>query len=540
MALATPRTIALGALLAASLGCADDPAATSLDATADGPSALDAALDVLPARDIQRVSVEAGALAQPLVEGLAITSVAFFQAVKVPVVSESGPLPTEDRVAPVVAGRRAAVRVYVAPRAGWTPRTVTAQLFLEGGGERFALEDTRFVTGASLEGTASSVFLFDVPAERVVPGLRVSAQLTVADGLAMAAGGMSEARMPPDGTNVDVGVEPDPGPLQVMLVPFRYDTDGSGRLPDTSEGQLDRFRALLQAMFPIARVEFTVHASLPWSRPLLQSGNVDFVSMTGELRNLRRAESAPDAVYYYGLIEPTERFDQYCRGGCTLGQGFVVLDFENGARRVAGGLGFTGERAAGTLAHELGHLHGRLHAPCGASGVDLAFPYPNGTLGTWGWDARRRFFYPSGMFDFMSYCSPDWISDYNYGALFQRSVRVNGLAAQEWRPAGAQTVDAPLPRWVARWGGGEAAGWVGVPLVSDAPLAGPRRPLRWRDAAGRDLGGGEAVVEALSEGGAQAVLPVAPEGAHTAALGAFAGGEGYEPDPARVLTLPGR
>jgi hypothetical protein len=73
-----------------------------------------------------------------------------------------------------------------------------------------------------------------------------------------------------------------------------------------------------------------------------------------------------------------------------------VLDFEDGARRVAGGVGFTGDRASSTLAHELGHLHGRLHSPCGATGVDPAYPYPNGALGTWGWDARRRFFYPPG------------------------------------------------------------------------------------------------------------------------------------------------
>ncbi len=539
IALVSPRAAALAALSLMALGCADDAAPAATDAASDAV-AMDAALDAPRALDVPRVTVEAGALAQPLVEGLAITSVAFFQSVKVPVVTEAGPIAAEERVAPVVAGRRAAVRVYVAPRPGWTPRTVTAQLFLEGAGQRWALEDTRFITGASTEGSASSVFSFDVAAERVVPGLRVSAQLSVADGRAMAAGGSSEARMPPDGTNVPVGVEANPGPLRVMLVPYRYNTDMSGRLPDTSEAQLERFRSLLLAMFPISAVELTLHDPLPWTRPLLQSGNVDFVAMTGELRNLRRVEAAEDAVYYYGLIQPTERFDQYCRGGCTLGQGFVVLDFEDGARRVAGGVGFTGDRASSTLAHELGHLHGRLHSPCGATGVDPAYPYPNGALGTWGWDARRRFFYPPGMFDFMSYCDPDWISDYSYGALYQRAMRVGGVAAQRWRAPGAEAVAPAAPRHLVRWGGGEAAGWVDVPLVTDAQLVGPRRTLRWRDAAGRDLGGGEAVVEALAEGGAQAVLPVAPEGARVAALGPFPGGDGFEADGARVLTLPTR
>jgi hypothetical protein len=44
-----------------------------------------------------------------------------------------------------------------------------------------------------------------------------------------------------------------------MLVPLRYDTDGSGRLPNTSPEMLARFRAHLEALYPVTGAELTVH-----------------------------------------------------------------------------------------------------------------------------------------------------------------------------------------------------------------------------------------------------------------------------------------
>ncbi|MCA9626909.1 MAG: hypothetical protein KC766_04565 [Myxococcales bacterium] len=80
------------------------------------------------------------------------------------------------------------------------------------------------------------------------------------------------------------------------------------------------------------------------------------------------------------------------------------------------------------MAHELGHAHGRAHAPCGqVQQTDGAFPYAGGGIGSWGYDMSiDRVRQPTSYKDIMGYCNPNWISDYNYGAIFDRVAYVNG------------------------------------------------------------------------------------------------------------------
>jgi hypothetical protein len=81
------------------------------------------------------------------------------------------------------------------------------------------------------------------------------------------------------------------------------------------------------------------------------------------------------------------------------------------------------------MAHEVGHAHGRNHAPCGgAQGVDSKFPYSGGGIGVWGYDINTKtFINPSKGKDIMGYCSPEWVSDYTYTALYNRIAFVNGV-----------------------------------------------------------------------------------------------------------------
>ena len=56
------------------------------------------------------------------------------------------------------------------------------------------------------------------------------------------------------------------------------------------------------------------------------------------------------------------------------------------------------------------------HAPCGdPANTDLSYPYPDGSVGAWGYDFRDggRLVGPSTP-DLMSYCGPKWISDYHF------------------------------------------------------------------------------------------------------------------------------
>jgi len=106
----------------------------------------------------------------------------------------------------------------------------------------------------------------------------------------------------------------------------------------------------------------------------------------------------------------------------------VVPDLHGALRDGILGLGYTPGRSAigyggQTLAHELGHNFGRLHAPCGAPTKtwDINFPYAEGKTGEFGFDPDTQKVYdPAGTYDFMSYCGPAWMSPYTYQALYDR------------------------------------------------------------------------------------------------------------------------
>ena len=89
-------------------------------------------------------------------------------------------------------------------------------------------------------------------------------------------------------------------------------------------------------------------------------------------------------------------------------------------------VGYPSEKSHGTLAQELAHAMGRLHAPCGvAKAMDTKYPYADASIGTWGWDLEtKELVDPNEVVDFMSYCSPVWVSDYTYAGLYNRMIEV--------------------------------------------------------------------------------------------------------------------
>ena len=91
-------------------------------------------------------------------------------------------------------------------------------------------------------------------------------------------------------------------------------------------------------------------------------------------------------------------------------------------RRVAGlarlnGIYSVVTLSSGTIAHELGHNLSLLHAPCGnPSFLDPNYPHDGGLIGSWGYDSNTLYA-PDTHADVMSYCDPDWISDYHFNKL---------------------------------------------------------------------------------------------------------------------------
>lgn len=140
------------------------------------------------------------------------------------------------------------------------------------------------------------------------------------------------------------------------------------------------------------------------------------------MASVRDLDQPADDVYYFGLVNPAASRTAYCRTGCTLGRAYLA-DAPTLFSRAGWGVGFTGDESAWVMAHELGHNHGAPHAPCAVLDYfDQDYPYANGALGTTGYDQVSGNFYPSSdRRDVMGYCTPQWISDYNYRRFFERS-----------------------------------------------------------------------------------------------------------------------
>ena len=131
----------------------------------------------------------------------------------------------------------------------------------------------------------------------------------------------------------------------------------------------------------------------------------------------------------------------------------------------AGGVAFLPGRSsfavpvAHTIAHELGHNMNLQHAPCGTTG-DASFPYPDGSIGVWGYNFREggSLVRPARP-DLMSYCFFDqWISNYSFTnalryRLFDEGPPAGPIVASSkslllWGGVGADSVPYLEPAFV--------------------------------------------------------------------------------------------
>jgi hypothetical protein len=445
-------------LTAAILGCKDDRKFSKGD-------------DVPPGCDV---------VSGDVARGLDITDVAVYQGVRIPLM-EGGSQANGDEHSPVIAGKDAMMRIHVLRQTDWETRAVYARVDFEGGAQEHCPIEVQFEVNANstLE-SLSSTLNVDLPGDVIQPGVGYTVSIRESDDDDY--GGDSESAVWPAEGTAPFDAQDAGGPLRVVIVPVRYNADGSARLPELGDAQLQLYEELFYATYPVSEVEIEVLDPMDWGQAVSAYGQ-GWDTLLNQITEFRGQNGAANNEYYFGLFSPADSLGAFCGSGCVSGLCNLVEQPSMSWGRACIGLGFAGTQAADTMIHEVGHAHGRWHSPSGgAQQVDPGYPYSGGFIGVQGYDLfGESLKEPSQYYDFMGYASPQWVSDYTYEALFDRVVAVSAMADmilpdgfQEWWPTVAIGID------------GTAS--AGPRLRLGAPPAGRETAVTFVGAGGEEVG----------------------------------------------------
>jgi hypothetical protein len=358
-------------------------------------------------------------------QNITLDEVAVFQGLKVSLAKGGQLADRGSPKMPIVSGRDAVVRLYVTPGSDWSPHDVTARLKITThtptGTLSRIFSTTKTIDKASTDDSMDSTINIPLPGSALLTGATFAVVLNEDKG--SAAQDADPARFPQDGSFADMAVSGG-GTVKVVIVPVKYNADGSGRVPETGDDMIKAYSDHFYRLYPAAKIDIQVRDPYDWGSIIGASG-AGFPQVLMAMGGLRASDGVDPDVYYYGAFEPSGSFNAFCGGGCVTGLSEVGGPFSVG-------IGFPGDETTLTAVHEVGHAHGLKHAPCGgAANPDPAFPYPDGSDGVWSLDPLdvTKLYAPSTK-DMMGYCpAPNWISDYHYKKLFVRVESDNHLVA---------------------------------------------------------------------------------------------------------------
>ncbi|MFZ5471713.1 MAG: M66 family metalloprotease [Myxococcota bacterium] len=236
---------------------------------------------------------------------------------------------------------------------------------------------------AEVPGTLAQQYRGTVPDTWVAPNLEVRVEVDPGDTLAET-----------DETNNTLTVQPTVGAGNEVFITL---------VPVVHAGQPARLNLnvdeAMRQLWPVKRAPTQTRAPYTFGGTLGATSATVWAQLLGELAQVRQADGS--RRYYYGLVR---------------------VGYSNGIA----GIGYLGQPAAvgrddsiETAVHEVGHNMNRAHAPCGnPDQPDPSFPYASARLGSFGYDfVSGALIAPTAAYDVMSYCSPEWVSDFNYRAV---------------------------------------------------------------------------------------------------------------------------
>lgn len=425
--------------------------------------------------------------------GVTLKRIDVYQTVKVPVMDSGAEITTDKRTTDIVTGRTTMFRLSLALSAGFSARQLSGRITLDNGTTAAQYFAKVMVSKDSVETEPTSTFQIVVPADQITADTLYSAELVEC---ATATGQAGSARFPASG-QIPLAAR-HTGGLKVTIIPLK----SNNKVPDTSDTTLNTYRQQMLAMYPIDAITFTVAEPLTIAYPVDWEGTLD------QLRAKRKAENPAADVYYYGMLKPQDTFSAFCQNSCTTGIGYVG-ETNSGGYRAAMGVGYADRVSAQTMAHEIGHNHGRNHAPCvpnggSISGVDSKYPFTDGRTGIIGYDSRSNALLSEKGTDLMGYCSNVWLSEYTYGGLTDRVALVNGNKLNVLDAAALQTFRVLLV------GGTKGARW-GVPITTPSLPEGTPVTARVFDDAGNWLQEITVYRTEISDSGRASIMVPEPE-----------------------------
>jgi hypothetical protein len=388
-----------------------------------------------------------------LARGISIAKVDVSQGTSIPVAIDGEWVGPEERNSRIVEGRAMLVRAFWEYEEDWEPRDIEGRLTLGmPDGTTETATKTVMVDNVTFEYDLDRSFWWMLPPEMVQNGLKFQVELYETDF------GYEEEPEPdpPPVAPVDgldyIGVEADPMEIKLVLVPVDYSDGSCDTLAEPTQEQADKFVEYMYEQNPLQEVIFRVHET-----PIVFDHEItSLAELFSPLQQYRINDGAEPNEYYFALINP-------CSGGVGDAGGMAAATppatKEAAHNRVAVVIWIPSNQEFGydTCVHEIGHCQGLAHAPCGEpDGIDPEYPHPDGNIGVTGfgivsWQLKHAL----STYDYMSYCSPSWASDWTWTKTYARiqtltSWDYGGRAAQEEDP-GQVLVGLLLTDGTERW-----------------------------------------------------------------------------------------
>jgi hypothetical protein len=313
----------------------------------------------------------------------------------VPVVYITQATQTQAFDVPLVADRNGLLRAFVVANQA-NSATPSVRVRIYNAADALVQTYTIPAPGASVgtsitEGTLASSWNQLVPGSLLQPGYSVLVDVDPTD--AVSESNNANNHWPVSGTPDDLDVR-ELSELMMTLVPV----DGPVGTGNVTVGNAASFMDHTRRMHPIPDYDVTVRAALSSETPLENDGD-GWETVLNEVTLQRTIDGS--SRYYYGVVKVNY-------GSGVAGLGWIGYPVAIGWDYLPSG--------DWVLAHEVGHNFERYHTACsGEGGTDPGYPYAGGAIGAYGSDLWTSTQLDKNTTkDIMSYCGPQWISEYTY------------------------------------------------------------------------------------------------------------------------------